>query len=73
MDILNSPETTEQNVDAQQDDAGDNQYIKFQENTRSEEEQAKVHDLYQNLKKKLMKVYKQRKGDKVSLCPQMLR
>lgn len=26
-----------------------------------------------NLKKKLMKVYKQKKGDKVSLCPSMLK
>ena len=29
--------------------------------------------MYYNLKKKLLKVYKQKKGDRVSLCPQMLR
>lgn len=40
---------------------------------KSEEQKQKQQELYFNLKKKLLKVYKQKKGDRVSLCPQMLR
>jgi hypothetical protein len=40
---------------------------------RTPEEQEKYNQLYLNLKKRLMKVYRQKKGDKVSLCPHLLK
>ena len=44
--------------------------IKFQETVeRTPEQQLEYNELYHGLKKKLMKVYRQKKGDKVSLCP----
>ena len=50
------------------------QYISFEEETIKDEETIqRQQELYMNLKKKLMKVYKQKKGDKVSLCPSMLK
>lgn len=70
---MNTPETTEINENTQKDTDEVGQYIDFKENTKTEDEQLKAQELFQSLKKKLMKVYKQRKGDKVSLCPQMLR
>tara|TARA_B110000285_G_C15038663_1_gene570657 strand:+ start:236 stop:445 length:210 start_codon:yes stop_codon:yes gene_type:complete len=69
LDILNTPETTEINENTQKDTDEVGQYIDFKENTKTEDEQLKAQELFQSLKKKLMKVYKQRKGDKVSLCP----
>ena len=54
--------------------AGTSQFIQFEEaRPKDEETVQRQQDLYMNLKKKLMKVYKQKKGDKVSLCPSMLK
>ena len=64
MEILNRKDS---------DQESDDQFTKFQDEEKSEDEKQRAAELYIELKKKLMKVYKQKKGDKVSLCPQMLR
>lgn len=49
--------------------------LEQEENEEKKDEvfMAKYQELYHSLKKKLMKTYKQKKGDRVSLCPAMLK